>query len=85
MSDNETQKRDPDELLSSREALDELESIWGFKISPDAFRMLRYRRRNDPEMPQPAFKAGENIILWRCGDLKYIKPPARRRQKIDRK
>ncbi|MBA2285865.1 MAG: hypothetical protein H0W02_10300 [Ktedonobacteraceae bacterium] len=78
MSENETQERDPNVLLSSKQALEELEVLWGFKISSDAFRMLRYRRRNDPSMPRPAFTAGENIILWRRGDLQRIKPPQRR-------
>jgi len=69
-------QENPEELISSKKAAEMLEKLWDQPFSVDAFRQLRHRRREDPEMPKPAFVDGD-IILWRRGDLYKIKKPSR--------
>lgn len=69
-------REDEDELLSPRQAVQFLSNLWNQPVTVTSLRMLRLRRRDDPDMPKPDFEDG-NIYLWKRGTLRKIKPPKR--------
>lgn len=74
------QAEDDDALLSPRAAAAFLSQLWQRPVTVTALRMIRLRRKGDPEMPSPDFVDGD-IFLWRKSTLRKIKQP----QKYDKR
>lgn len=65
-----------DELLSPRQAVAFLQELWGQPVTVTSFRMLRLRRKGDPDMPEPDYKDEESdTYLWKRRTLRRIKQP----------